>query len=238
MLPATGQPFGVSYAFDRDPDGSYGWYNRLAAEACAAASAPERARLLRAFGTRWALAGDGEAFPGFRPVTGVAVAGRQLLLHAVDESIGELRWASRVHRRKSLSGALDFLRSEAFRPETDVVLPGAADQDAGGARAAQGGSTPALTVAAVSPDGAAGSVDSPSPGHIVARTWFPSWRAWVDGAPVRVLVANARDLAVAIPPAGTRSSSPGTARRSTADCCGGAAAVLARDPVMDAVAGI
>ena len=53
----------------------------------------------------------------------------------------------------------------------------------------------------MSPDAAAGSVDSPSPGHVVfARTWFPSWRAWVDGAPARVLVANARDLAVAVPP--------------------------------------
>jgi hypothetical protein len=199
MLSATGQPFGVSYAFDRDPDGSYGWYNRLAAEACSAAAPAERARLLRAFGTRWALAGEREAFPGFRPVTGVAVAGRQLLLHAVDEPIGELRWASRAHRRKSLSGALDFLRSDGFRPETDVVLPGAADQDAAvGTPAAP---MRALTVAAVSPDGAAGTVDTPSAGHVVfARTWFPSWRAWVDGAPVRVLVANARDLAVAIPP--------------------------------------
>jgi hypothetical protein len=78
------------------------------------------------------------------------------------------------------------------------VLPGLADQDAAGTPAVP---APALAVAAVSPDGAAGSVDTPSAGHVVfARTWFPSWRAWVDGAPARVLVANARDLAVAIPP--------------------------------------
>ena len=198
MLPSTGQPFGVSYAFDRDPDGSYGWYNRLAGEASAAATPPERARLLRAFGTRWALAGDGEAFPGFRPLTGVVVAGRQLVLHGVDEPLPELRWASRAHIRKSLSGALDFLRSESFRPDTDVVLPGPSDRDA--AEPAERSSA-AVTVAALSPDSAAGSVESRSPGHIVfARTWFPSWRAWLDGAPARVLVANARDLAVAVPP--------------------------------------
>ena len=198
MLPATGQPFGVSYAFDRDPDGSYGWYNRLAAEACAAATPPERARLLRAFGARWALAGDGEAFPGFRPLTGVMVAGRQLLLHAVDEPLPDVRWASRTHSRKSLSGALDFLRSADFRPESDVVLPGPADRNAAEAADAP---VSLVTVAAVSPDSAAGTVDARSPGHVIfARTWFPSWRAWVDGAPARVLVANARDLAVAVPP--------------------------------------
>ncbi|HEY6050887.1 MAG TPA: hypothetical protein VIZ58_06535, partial [Thermoanaerobaculia bacterium] len=197
MLPSTGQPFGVSYAFDRDPDGSYGWYNRLAAEACAAATPAERARLLRAFGTRWTLAGEGEAFPGFRAVTGVAVAGRQLVLHAVDEPAGELRWASRAHRRKSLSGALDFLRSDRFRIETDVVLPGPEDRNS---EDDPPSAAPSLAVAAVSPDSAAGAVDSPAAGHVVfARTWFPSWRAWVDGAPARVLVANARDLAVEIP---------------------------------------
>jgi len=197
MLPSTGQPFGVSYVFDRDPDGSYGYYNRLAGEACAAASPEQRARLLRAFGARWALAGDNETFPGFRPVTGVVVAGRQLVLHALDAAVPDVRWASRAHRRRSLSGALDFLRSDRFHAETDVVLPGPADRDA---EEPAGSPASTVTLAAMSPDAAAGSVDSPSPGHVVfARTWFPSWRAWVDGAPARVLVANARDLAVAVP---------------------------------------
>jgi hypothetical protein len=126
------------------------------------------------------------------------VAGRQLVLHALDDAVPEVRWASRAHRRRSLSGALDFLRSDRFHAETDVVLPGPADRDAEEPAASP---APAVTIAAVSPDAAAGSVDSPSPGHVVfARTWFPSWRAWVDGAPARVLVANARDLAVAVPP--------------------------------------
>jgi type IV secretory pathway TrbF-like protein len=34
---------------------------------------------------------------------------------------------------------------------------------------------------------------------VFARTYFPAWRARVDGAPARVLVANARDVAVALP---------------------------------------
>ncbi|HJW14878.1 MAG TPA: hypothetical protein VJ776_09285, partial [Thermoanaerobaculia bacterium] len=36
LIPATGAPFGIQYVFDSDPDGSYGFYNRLADEARAA----------------------------------------------------------------------------------------------------------------------------------------------------------------------------------------------------------
>ncbi len=43
LVPATGAEFGARYLFETDPDGSYGYYNRVAGEA-AAASTPDRAR--------------------------------------------------------------------------------------------------------------------------------------------------------------------------------------------------
>jgi hypothetical protein len=47
---------------------------------------------------------------------------------------------------------------------------------------------------------AAAAVSAEGAGWVVfSRTSFPSWRARVDGRPARVLVANARELAVAVP---------------------------------------
>ena len=194
MIPATAAPFGVRYIFDEDPDGSYGWVNRIAGEVLTASRPEERARLVRLYGGRWALAEGGSALPGFAPVTGFSVAGHGLVLHEAPAA-PELRWASRVHRRGSLSGALELARSDAFRPETDVVLSGSRDEPAGRA-----GAPADLRVLARTADRAHVDVIAPGEGHVVwSRTFFPAWKATLDGSPARVLLANGRDLAVAVP---------------------------------------
>lgn len=195
LLPATGAAFGVRAIFDADPDGSYGWFNRLAGEALTASTPPEKSRLLRVFGARWVLAEEATAYPEFDPVTGFSVAGRRLALSELRDPLPELRWARREIRAASLSGALELIRGEAFRPETDVVLPAtpgtAPVADAPDARVMP------LDVRA---DRAAADVEAFAPGHLVfSRTYFRSWAATVDGRPAPVLVANARDLAVAVP---------------------------------------
>jgi hypothetical protein len=194
MIPATGAPFGARYLFDEDPDGSYGWVNRIAGEVLTASRPEERARLLAAFGARWVLAPAEEPVPGFRVVTGFSVAGRRLELHEAPRPIPELRWAGREIRRPSLSASLELVRSDLFRPATDVVLPGS---DA----TAVAGTAPArVTAETVEPDRAAADVGALAPGHLLfSRTFFPSWKANLDGVPVRVLLANGRDLAVAVP---------------------------------------
>ncbi len=195
LLPSTGQAFGLSYLFDRDPDGSYGWFNRLSDEAAHASTDAEKSRLLRVGGARWALAGEEEKFPLFHPVTGVVVAGRHLVLHEADMPLPEVRWASRALRRPSLSAAIELIRSDAFDPVTQVVLPGAP-----GGPAVENGRDAALSVATVTAQGASGAVDAPSSGHVIfSRTYFGAWRARLDGAPARLVVANARDLALAVP---------------------------------------
>jgi hypothetical protein len=194
MIPATAAPFGVRYIFDEDPDGSYGWVNRIAGEVLTASRPEERARLVRLYGGRWALAEGGSALPGFAPVTGFSVAGHGLVLHEAPAA-PELRWASRVHRRVSLSGALELARSDAFRPETDVVLSGSRDEPAGPAAAPAN-----LRALALTADRAQVDVIAPADGHVIwSRTFFPAWKAMLDGSPARVLLANGRDLAVAVP---------------------------------------
>ena len=107
----------------------------------------------------------------------------------------ELRWAGRVHRRSSLSGTLELVRSEAFDPFGDVALPGRRNENPSGAASAG-----SIAVESAAADRAALTVDAAGPGHVIfSRTYLPVWKARVDGAAALVGVANARDLAVAIP---------------------------------------
>ncbi|HZI67585.1 MAG TPA: hypothetical protein VFF17_13560 [Thermoanaerobaculia bacterium] len=196
MIPATAAPFGVRYMFDEDPDGSYGWVNRAAGDVLTASKPDERAQLLTSFGTRFILAERGSAFAGFRPVTGFAVAGRHLVLHETPAAAPDLRWASRAFRRTSLSGSIELVRSDLFRPVHDVVLPGPKDEGPGPVP------SPAYLLERVlEADRALVDVDAGAPGHMIfSRTFFPAWKGRLDGSPVPVLLANGRDLAVAVPP--------------------------------------
>jgi hypothetical protein len=197
LIPATAAPFGVRYLFDEDPDGSYGWVNRIAGEVLTASKPEERARLVRLYGGRWALGENETALPGFDAVTGLDVAGHRLVLYRADSAAPELRWASRVHRRRSLSGALELARSDLFRPATDVVLPGSLDS---APRETGTGPAASLSIRALEPDHAIADVVAPAAGHVVwSRTFFPAWKASLDGRPVRALLANGRDIAVEVP---------------------------------------
>ena len=131
--------------------------------------------------------------PGYRAVTGFSVAGRRLELHEATRPTPEIRWADRELRRASLSGALELVRSDLFRPASDVVLPGPPGVPVA--------APPALvSVEALASDRAVADVNAPGAGHLLfSRTFFPSWKASVDGAPAKVLLANGRDLAIALP---------------------------------------
>ena len=195
LFPATGSAFGVKYLFEMDPDGSYGYYNRIAGEAAQASSPIERDRLLRLYGARFVLAREGQPNPLFRAQTGLSIGSERLVLFEDPDPLPELRWAGRVHRRRSLSATLDLVRSEAFEPGSAVALPGGTDADPSGP-----GSAARIGDAVVGAGSARAEVEADGDGYLVfSRTFFPAWKARVDGSPAPVLVANGRDLAVAVP---------------------------------------
>ncbi len=195
LFPATGSPFGVASLFETDPDGSYGFYNRVASEAAAVSPPIERDRLLRLFGARFALSPEGKDYPLFRARTGLSIGEERLMLFEDPHPLPPLRWAGRVHRSRSLSGTLDRVRSEAFEPESDVALPGAKDESPAGP-----GSSARFASVATQPSSAVAEVEADGDGYVLfSRTFFPAWKARVDGLPAPVLVANGRDLAVAVP---------------------------------------
>ncbi len=155
----------------------------------------ERDRLLALYGGKWALAPEGEEHPLWKGVTGLEVAGRRLVLFENPRPVPELRWAGRVHRRSSLSGTLELVRSEDFDPFHDVALPGRRNENP-----SSGAAAGSVAVESAAADRASLTVDAAGPGHVVfSRTYLPVWKARLDGAPVPVGVANARDLAVAVP---------------------------------------
>jgi hypothetical protein len=88
------------------------------------------------------------------------------------------------------------VRSDLFRPVHDVVLPGPKDEGPGAAP------SPAYVLERVlEADRALVDVDAGAPGHMLfSRTFFPAWKGRLDGSPTPVLLANGRDLAVAVPP--------------------------------------
>jgi hypothetical protein len=200
LVPLTGAPFGVRYLFENDPDGFYGFFNRLANEAADASTPSERDRLLALYGARWVLAQDTEVHPLFHSLTGLEIAGRRLVLFENPRPVAELRWAGRVWRRAALSGTIELVRSDRFDQRGDVALPGRRDEGPAGPLVAA-----TLETEHVGADHAAATVEAEGAGHLLfARTFFPAWRARVDGRPVPIAVANARDLAVAVPAGGHR----------------------------------
>ncbi|HEY1250394.1 MAG TPA: hypothetical protein VGH97_04345 [Thermoanaerobaculia bacterium] len=195
LYPATGSPFGVATLFETDPDGSYGFYNRVASEAADASAPLERDRLLRLFGGRFALAPEGKDYPLFRPKTGLSIGETRMVLFEDAHPLPELRWAGRAHGRRSLSGLLDLVRSDAFDPDTDVALRSASDEHPAGPA-----SSARLANAAIGPSAASADVEADGDGYVIfSRTFFAAWKARVDGAPARVQVANGRDLGVPVP---------------------------------------
>jgi len=78
----------------------------------------------------------------------------------------------------------------------DVALPGRVDRNASAPESAA-----TLSDASVASDRASVLVEAAAAGHLLfSRTFFPAWKARVDGTPAPVSIANGRDLAVAVPP--------------------------------------
>jgi len=205
LFPQTASPFGVRSLFETDPDGSYGFYNRVAGEATAASSPLERDRLLRIYGARFVLSMEGRDYPLFRAKTGLSIGADRMVLFEDPHPLPELRWAGRAVFRGALSDAIELLRSEEFSPASDVVLRGerapAAEASASPARLSGARASSArLSDAVVRPSSATADVEADGNGYVVfSRTFFPAWKARVNGVSVPVLVANARDLAVPVP---------------------------------------
>jgi hypothetical protein len=195
LWPLTGIPDGISYSYDKDPDGSYGFLDRVFSEAVAVKTPEERSRLLAAASVRFAIAPEGDALPGFAARSQTEVDRRSVVVSEALRPVPIVRVAERVFSRSSLSGAVDLVASPKFDPMTDAVLRGP-DRDPTDRLAS--GRADEITQAG---NGLRARISSrEGTVAVFAATYFRYWKASIDGATAPVEIANGNFCGVRVPP--------------------------------------
>jgi hypothetical protein len=186
----TGALSGIPYAFDADPDGSYSYHDRIVREAVDSVGWPERAAELRLAGVTHVLAR--EALPG--PYEERGVLGGGVRLYELPGAVPSVRRVGRIFRAPHFNATVEIHRSAVFDPATDVVLPGRESVVEGSREAGR------VHLESESTDRLVAEIDGVEAGVVVwSRTYFPAWRARVDGVDARVLAADGHLVGVAVP---------------------------------------
>ena len=197
----SGAPFGLRYAYDRDPDGSYSFLTRVATDLVDGRPWPVRLKWLRATGVGSVIASDvPPELPGLAPVLVEGRAGIPATLYRLTEPLPGVRRASRVVGSTSVNEAADRFEAAGFDPAFDAVV-------AGTPPAGTGESSPDALASARAvvdgPDSVIALTSGSRPGLLVVdRTYTPRVRASVDGAGARVYAAYVHLIGVPVP-AGT-----------------------------------
>ena len=197
----TAAPWGIRYAYDPDPDGSYSYLDRMARDLLSVRDWPGRLRWLRSAGVGSVIASDvPPGTPGLAPVFVDGEAGIPATLFRLTDPLPGLRRCPRVLASDSITRTVLLFESAAFDPATSVVVAGrgaaalVADRDDPSARARVVAESPDLLVLETS--GA-----TPAVLH-VDRTYTPRVKATVNQWPVAPVVANLHLVGVPVP-AGT-----------------------------------
>lgn len=199
----TGAAFGLAYAFDPDPDGSYTYLNRIATDILNQRDWDRRTKWLRAGGVVGVIAHDVPAdLAGLRPVAVERAIGIPTTLYRLTESLPGTRRASRVFGSASINETVAVFERSDFEPATDVVVAGRPPvgtksdrvDAAATARAVRDG--PDLLEFETS--GSAAAV------LLVDRSFTPRVKALVNGQPAIVYAADVNLLGVPVPPGKAR----------------------------------
>lgn len=197
----AGAPFGLRYAYDKDPDGSYSYLTRIATDLVVSRDWPMRLKWLRASGVGSVIASDiPPELPGLAAVFVEGRAGIPAVLFRLTDPLAGVRRVGRVVGSRSVSEAVAVVENPGFDPATDAVVagaaplgmapPGAAPDRQADARLVEEG--PAHLVVATS---------GASAGLLVAdRSWTPRTRAEVNGATAKVYATYVHLVGVPVPP--------------------------------------
>ncbi len=194
----SGAPFGLKYAYDPDPDGSYTILNRYAADVVKQRAWDRRLKWLRAAGVRAVIAGDvppGTA--GLSPVYVEGSVGVPVTLWRVDDPLPGVRRAGRVVVADSVGATVSAFEDAGFDPATDVVV------HAKDAAAVASDVRDPSAMARVAEDGADRLVIETSGERAgmlhVDRSFTPRVVATVDGSAARVYAADLHLIGVPVP---------------------------------------
>lgn len=197
----TGAPGGLRYAYDKDPDGSYSYLDRMVQGVLSVRDWRGKLKWLRSAGVGCVIAGDvPPGTSGLAPVFTDGEAGIPATLFRLTDPLPGIRRCPRVLAADSVTRTVVLFEDPSFDPKTSVVVAGkeaaslAAEREDPLARVRVVADTPEILV--VETSGAAAAV------LLVDRTYTPRVRATVNQRPVAPVVANLHLLGIPVP-AGT-----------------------------------
>lgn len=195
----TGAPWGLRYAWDPDPDGSYSYLDRMTRDVLSVRDWPGKLKWLRSAGVGSVIASDvPPGTPGLAPVFVDGEAGIPATLFRLTDPLPGLRRCPRILASDSITRTVLVFENAAFDPAVAVVVAGrgaealVADRDDSSARA---------RVVAETPDALVLETSGATPAVLhVDRTYTPRVAVTVNQRPVAPLVANLHLIGVPVPP--------------------------------------
>jgi len=197
----AGAPFGLKYAFDQDPDGSYTYLNRVATDVVKSRDWPRRLKWLRSAGVGSVIADDVPAdVAGLAPVFTEGLYGIPATLFRLTDPLPGIRRATRVVPVDSITEAVRVFEVPEFDPRTDVTVAG---KNADALAASALDPTARTRVVGETPDRLVVETSGATPGVLhVDRSFTPRVRAAVNRKPATPVVANVHLIGIPVP-AGT-----------------------------------
>jgi hypothetical protein len=188
----TGALAGMPYAFDGDPDGIYFEGDRVVGKSIESLPWAERAPALRASGVAYVVAA-GELPPPFARLA-VLSSDRDIAVHRLEGAAPSVRVATRLLPAVEFQDVVALLSRPDFDPLTNAVVMTGRGPITGVAQPAP------FTVAEETTTRLRVRVEAPAPALLVwSRTYFPAWRARVDGAAAETVVGDGHLVAVRVP---------------------------------------
>jgi hypothetical protein len=126
--PLTGVQFGLRYAFDQCPDGSYTARNQLIEDLLSRADWPHRIKWLRAAGVAGVISSNVPAnTAGLRVIyrENATVSGIPTTLYELEQRLPEVRRIGRIVGARTQSEAVRLFDNPTFNPAEEVVIEGA-----------------------------------------------------------------------------------------------------------------
>ncbi len=197
----TGAPWGLKYAFDPDPDGSYTVLNRMATDVVNGRDWPLKLKWLRSAGVGSVIASDvPPGIAGLAPVFVDGEAGIPAGLFRLTDPLPGVRRCPTVLPAESPPEAVALFESPDLDPATGVVVFG---RNVASLAAKRADPSARVRIVADSPDEVVVETSGATPAVLhVDRSYTPRVAAAVDQRPVAPVVANLHLIGVPVP-AGT-----------------------------------
>ncbi len=194
----TGVQFGIPYAFDPSPDGSYTMRNQRVEDQLAGEGWPQRIKWLRAAGVAGVISSKvPKSTPGLSLVYSEpeTVLGIPTSLYAIAQRLPEARRAKHVEVVRTIADAVRTFESPDFNPADAVVID---SPNLGEGPAPGSGGT--ARILGQSPDRIQIETSGDSADILlVARSYTSYVRATANGAAVAVYPANVHLIGVQVP---------------------------------------